>query len=299
MHIVVVGGGILGASAAFHLARAGAQVTIVDQAHEGRATAAGAGIICPWVSGADDAAFYRLYVEGARYYGELVPVLAECGETDLGFRRVGALVVSDDADELAAFHAMLCRRRADTPEMGDTSVLSPRDARALFPPLRTDLAGLHVANGARVDGRRMAAGLLRAALGLGARQVEGRAELLADGNRVTGVADPRCNDRAPMASSSPPARGRLRCCRLWASRCRSSRSAARSCICDCRSRIRATGRSCCRRAATTCWHSMTRASSSGRRGRAARVSIIASPRPARPRCWRRRCTWRRVSRRRA
>ena len=65
MHIVVVGGGILGASAAYHLARAGAQVTIVDQAHEGRATAAGAGIICPWVSGADDPAFYRLYV-GAR-----------------------------------------------------------------------------------------------------------------------------------------------------------------------------------------------------------------------------------------
>jgi D-amino-acid dehydrogenase len=188
MHIVVVGGGILGASAAFHLARAGAQVTIVDQAHEGRATAAGAGIICPWVSGAEDAAFYRLYVEGARYYGELVPVLAERGETDLGFRRVGALVVSDDVDELAAFHAMLDRRRAETPEMGTTSVLSPREARALFPPLRTDLAGLHVANGARVDGRRMAAGLLRAALGLGARQVEGHAELLTDGNRVAGVA---------------------------------------------------------------------------------------------------------------
>ena len=110
MHIVVVGGGILGASAAFHLARAGAEVTIVDQVHEGRATAAGAGIICPWVSGTDDAAFYRLYVEGARYYRELVPVLAERGETDLGFRRVGALVVSDDADELAAFHAMLDRR---------------------------------------------------------------------------------------------------------------------------------------------------------------------------------------------
>ena len=72
--------------------------------------------------------------------------------------------------------------------MGATSVLSPRDARALFPPLRADLAGLHVANGARVDGRRMAAGLLRAALSLGARQVEGHAELLADGNRVTGVA---------------------------------------------------------------------------------------------------------------
>ena len=187
MHIVVVGAGILGASTGFHLARAGAQVTIVDQAHDGRATAAGAGIVCPWVSGAEDAAFYRLYVEGARYYGELVPALAEYGVTDLGFRRVGALVVSHDADELAAFNEVLSRRRADTPEMGATSLLSPRETRALFPPLRAELAGLHVANGARVDGRRMAAGLLRAAQGLGARVIETHADLIDDGNRVTGV----------------------------------------------------------------------------------------------------------------
>jgi D-amino-acid dehydrogenase len=57
VHIIVVGAGILGASTAFHLARAGAQVTIVDQAQDGRATAAGAGIICPWVSSAEEAAF--------------------------------------------------------------------------------------------------------------------------------------------------------------------------------------------------------------------------------------------------
>ena len=73
MHVVVVGAGILGASVAFHLAREGVQVTIVDQAHDGRATAAGAGIICPWVSGVEDPAFYRLYVGGGRYYGDLIP----------------------------------------------------------------------------------------------------------------------------------------------------------------------------------------------------------------------------------
>ncbi len=187
MHIIVVGAGILGASTAFHLARAGAQVTMVDQAHDGRATAAGAGIICPWVSGADDPAFYRLYVEGARYYAELVPTLAEYGEPQLGYRPVGALVVSSDADELSAFDQLLQRRRLNTPEMGETTLLSPRDARMQFPPLREDLAGLHVANGARVDGRLMAAGLLRAAQKLGARLVGAHAELIADGDRVRGV----------------------------------------------------------------------------------------------------------------
>jgi D-amino-acid dehydrogenase len=187
VHIIVVGAGILGASTAFHLARAGAQVTIVDQAHDGRATAAGAGIICPWVSGADDPAFYRLYVDGARYYAELVPELAELGEAELGYRRVGALVVTSDSDELRAFDLLLQRRRTNTPEMGETTVLSPRDTRMLFPPLREDLGGVHVANGARVDGRLIAAGLLRAAQRLGARVVSAHAELIADGRRVRGV----------------------------------------------------------------------------------------------------------------
>ena len=55
MRVIVIGAGVLGASAAFHAALAGAQVVLVDQAHDGRATAAGAGIVCPWLSGSTDA----------------------------------------------------------------------------------------------------------------------------------------------------------------------------------------------------------------------------------------------------
>ena len=116
MRIVVVGAGILGASTAYHLAREGADVAIVDQAHEGQATAAGAGIICPWASSVDDPAFYELYAAGARYYADLVPALSELGETDLGFRRVGALLVSTDPSELAPAETMLLRRRTEAPE---------------------------------------------------------------------------------------------------------------------------------------------------------------------------------------
>ena len=69
MRIVIIGAGVLGASAAFHLARPGphvtgphvtgphvigAHVTVIDAHLDGRATAAGAGIICPWVSGVED-----------------------------------------------------------------------------------------------------------------------------------------------------------------------------------------------------------------------------------------------------
>ena len=197
MRIVVVGAGILGASTAYHLARDGAEVAIVDQAHEGQATAAGAGIICPWASSVDDPAFYELYAAGARYYTDLVPALSELGETDLGFRRVGALLVSTDPSELAPAESMLLRRRTEAPEIGHVSRLTPHEAKALFPPLHAGLSGLHVSGGARVDGRLLAASLLRAAEHHGATVARGLVELISPcGDRVPGVS---LDDRSIMA----------------------------------------------------------------------------------------------------
>lgn len=187
MRIVVIGAGILGASTAYHLAREGADVTVVDQCHDGRATAAGAGILCPWPSHVDDAVFYSLYAAGARYYTELVPALAEQGEREVGYRRSGALVVSTDPAELVAVEGLLRERCYDAPEMGAVSRVSPYEAQALFPPLRPDLAGVHIAGGARVDGRRFTAALLRAAQRYGATIERGEARLVASNDRLTGV----------------------------------------------------------------------------------------------------------------
>jgi D-amino-acid dehydrogenase len=198
MRIVVVGAGVLGASTAYHLTREGADVAVVDQAHEGRATAAGAGILCPWASHVDDPAFYELYAAGARYYSDLVPALSELGETDLGFRRVGALIVSTDPTELKSAESLLRDRRMEAPEIGDVDRLFPREVKALFPPLRADLAGIHVAGGARVDGRRLAASLLRAAEHHGATVARGFVELISRGDRVPSV---RLDDREIVADA--------------------------------------------------------------------------------------------------
>jgi D-amino-acid dehydrogenase len=187
MRILVVGAGILGASTAYHLAREGADVVVVDRAHDGQATAAGAGIVCPWASSVGDPEFYRLYTAGGRYYALLVPALAALGETDLGFRRTGALLASADPAELAAIELMLQQRRIEAPEIGEIARLTPREARALFPPLRADFAAVHVPGGARVNGRRLAASLLRAAERHGATIDTGLAELTVRGDRVAGA----------------------------------------------------------------------------------------------------------------
>ncbi|MGD0109495.1 MAG: FAD-dependent oxidoreductase [Rhodopila sp.] len=185
MRIVIIGAGVLGASAAFHLVRTGAEVTVIEAHLDGRATAAGAGIICPWVSGVEDAAFYRLYTAAGEYYPDLIAALSKAGETDLGYRRAGAMLVSPDARELDWTERSTRQRAAAG--MGEVSRLSAHQAQARFPPLRQGLGAVHVAGGARVDGRRLSAALLRAAGSFGATILQGHAALAVEAGRVAGV----------------------------------------------------------------------------------------------------------------
>ena len=187
MRVVVVGGGILGASVAYRLVRARAETVLVDRTDEGRATAAGAGIVCPWASGGEDEPSYALLARGARFYGELVAHLAEDGETELGYSRVGGLIAPDDPAQLDRAEALVRQRVGDSGAAGSIERLSPAQARTLFPPLRPDLPGLFLSAGARVDGRRLTAALRRAAAKRGLTEVEGSAELLLSGSRVVGV----------------------------------------------------------------------------------------------------------------
>lgn len=168
MRVVVVGAGILGSSAAYHLAMRGVEVEIIDEVHQGKATLAGAGIVCPWATKATDPEWYALYATGARYYSDLVAGLSQRGESDLGYGRVGALVVSEDRNELNAAEQRIQSRIVDAPEAGDVRRVSAAEAKALFPPLREDLDGIYIPGGARVNGSLLAAAMTRAAVALGA-----------------------------------------------------------------------------------------------------------------------------------
>ncbi|HEY1410851.1 MAG TPA: FAD-dependent oxidoreductase, partial [Rhodopila sp.] len=127
----------------------------------------------------------RLYGGGGAYYPELMATLAGAGETDTGYRRAGAMLVSGDGGEVA-WLARMAQQRAE-PAMGDVRLLSAREAQALFPPLRPGLGGVFIDGGARVDGRRLAAALLRAAAARGAAILDGHAAVVADAGRVAGV----------------------------------------------------------------------------------------------------------------
>jgi len=191
--IIVIGGGIVAASVAYHLARRGAAVTIVTGTQSGPATDAGAGIVCPWAIAADGPV-YRLWDDGARHYPDLIAMLAEDGQTETGYAQVGALCVAGHPEALLPAEAVLRQRLPSTPQIGDITRLDPGEPARLFPPLDPGLAGLAISGGARVDGRAIRDSLLAAARARGATRVRGDAALTAvvgDGaagqDRVTGV----------------------------------------------------------------------------------------------------------------
>jgi len=185
--VVVVGGGIVAASVAYHLARQAVAVTVITGSQIGTATDAGAGIVCPWTDRLDDAA-YQLAADGARYYPELLAALADDGESDTGYANVGALCVAADPADLSATAALLRSRLPVSPEISEVTELDPPEPSRMFPPLAESLSGLWVPGGARIDGRKIRDSLIRAAIRRGARQVHGSAVLdHVGGDRSAGV----------------------------------------------------------------------------------------------------------------
>ncbi len=205
---VVVGGGIAGASAAYHLADAGVDTTLIDRADEGRATDAGAGILAPATSSrtaTDD--WFRFATEAVAYYRDLDARLGD----DTGFRERALLSVALDEAAADSFDAAMARthdraERLGSPDPASLTELDAAGARELFPPLGEVARAVRYDDAAQVDGRRFAAALREAGVDAGLRAVAGSVErILTDDGRVTGVVvdgDRVATDRVVVAGGA-------------------------------------------------------------------------------------------------
>lgn len=185
--IVIIGGGIVGASAAYFLSKENVAVTLIDRADAGQATDAAAGIICPWLSQRRNKAWYRLVKAGARMYSSLIDSLEDDGEADIGYKQVGALAIHTEENKLLGMQERALKRREDAPEIGTIERLDEQAARDIFPLLKEGYGAVYVSGAARVDGRRLRDALINGAKKNGARVIHGSAELYREGNRVTGA----------------------------------------------------------------------------------------------------------------
>jgi glycine/D-amino acid oxidase-like deaminating enzyme len=217
--VVVVGGGLVGLSLAYELACLGASVTVVDAAHPGRATDAGAGILSPATSHDTDADLWPFLRQAGAHYPALLARLAGDGAdvTTAGYGTCGLLSLNLRAHEnewFAPFADVVLRRAPD-----DVSEITPEEAGSLFPPLGPVHRALHAPGSARVDGRGMAAALRQAAAARGVTFVQGRVEALDAGASaspgsqrvhalsVTGAGRVECDGVAVAGGAWTPAAG--------------------------------------------------------------------------------------------
>ena len=189
---IVIGGGVVGASTAYHLVRAGVRTLLVDRRDAGRATDAGAGILSTAANTEDPDPVERFEARAAAHYPVLIEALRSDGASDTGYGVCGSLTVAIDEDEIAHFHQVRTGlRRWRAARDHGYAAISAHEAKALFPPLARVKGAIHCGRGARVDGRLLAAALLRAAeqLGLEVRHATVE-ELIAENRVVSGIRIP-------------------------------------------------------------------------------------------------------------
>ncbi|MDQ0268499.1 NAD(P)/FAD-dependent oxidoreductase [Cytobacillus purgationiresistens] len=184
---IVIGAGILGASTAYHLAKSGENVILMDRQDPGQATEAAAGIVCPWLSQRRNKAWYSLAKNGAKYYAELIPQLERDAEADTGYKKVGAISIHTDEAKLAKMEERVHKRREDAPEIGDIQQLSGKATNELFPPLSADYSSVQVSGAARVNGKLLRKALIQGAEKYGATVIHGEASIAMNERIIIGA----------------------------------------------------------------------------------------------------------------
>lgn len=182
--IVVIGGGIIGCSVAYHLTLLGCSDVVLLERH--RLTAGttwhSAGLMVTFGSLSETSTELRKYTRDL--YARLE---AETGQAT-GFRPVGFIEVASDADRLEEYRRVATFNR----HCGvDVHEISPKEVGELFPLARTDdlLAGFYVPTDGRVDPVDVTMALAKGARSRGCRVVEGVAVtgILQKNGAVSGV----------------------------------------------------------------------------------------------------------------
>lgn len=181
LDLVVLGGGIVGTSAAYAAVRRGARVALVEAGLPGRATDAGAGIVSPVALDRDEArpAWTALVAECVRHHQALLAELDAAEPAGAGsatFRRVGEIVVAPDPSHRDQLQEIAVRLGTPEGRAAHGVTVAPDDVSGTrlhrwWPELRPDLEALFVADVGRVDGRRFTSRLLSAT-----RRAAGRRE---------------------------------------------------------------------------------------------------------------------------
>ena len=157
--VVIVGGGLVGAACARHLAEQKVKVRILDSGAEpGIASTAAAGMLAPLAESVPDNPLLSLSVRGRDVYQQLAPVLKEETGIDIGLWNAGILQLALSTEEAAHLtHEIAWQRQRGF----RSDWLSRDDLRERFPGLAPEALG---GKFAPEDGALEPASLLKALL---------------------------------------------------------------------------------------------------------------------------------------
>lgn len=204
--VVIVGGGVVGAAIAYHLARRGAREVLLlerDQLGSGATSKAAGGIRAQFGTEIE----VRFSLESLAAFERF----AEEFGVDPEFRRIGYLFLLGDERDLEFFRPRMALQR----RLGvDVRLLAPAEARELVPALRVDdlVAAVYGPNDGYANPYAVTIGYARRAQELGVRIVE-EAEVTAlrlEGDRVSAVVTDRGVVATPLVvNAAGPAAARI------------------------------------------------------------------------------------------
>ena len=186
-HVVICGGGVIGAAIAYELATRGVASTVVEaDAVASGASGAAAGIITPPLPWTTDDPLYALRRLGFDMHAELARSLPAEAGVDYGYEITPRVLLADTADEEHDARAVADRLAASGAEGGWL------DTAGLFAASgwidRAPRGGVLAESPAQVDPYRYTLALVTAAERRGAVVRSGRVTgVVRDANRVTGV----------------------------------------------------------------------------------------------------------------
>jgi sarcosine oxidase subunit beta len=181
--VVIIGGGVVGCSIAYHLARRGHRDVLVlerETVGSGTTSKAAGGIRVQFPTETE----IRFSLEAIRTF---LSFEEEFG-VDIGYRRIGYLFLITDEADRRGFETRIALQRS----LGaDVRMITPREAQAIVPALRVDdlIAAVWGPDDGMAGPAEVTNGFARRARELGARIAEGVMVTGIDvaGGRVTGV----------------------------------------------------------------------------------------------------------------
>ena len=204
--VAVVGGGVVGCSIAYHLARHGVSRVVVlerETVGSGTTSKAAGGIRAQFPTETE----IRFSLDAIRVF----ETFAEEFGVDIGYRKIGYLFLISDEDDLAGFRARIDLQR----RLGvDVRLVTPADARAIVPALNVDdiLAAAWGPGDGMAGPAEVTQGFARRARDLGVSIVEGLTVTAIErsGDRVTGLRTTGGDIAAPVViDTAGPAAARI------------------------------------------------------------------------------------------